>query len=104
MIAFIDEQRGSTGVESICKHLPIAPSSYYEYKAREKDPSRAPKRYHRDNYLKGEIQRVWDENFCVYGAGKVWKQLNRETIPVARCTVERLMKILGLKGVSEEKE
>ena len=96
---FIDENRKRHGVEPICKVLPIAPSTYYELKMREKDPAKAPQRYHRDAYLRKEIQRVWDENFYVYGAHKVWKQLNREGIPAARCTVERLMKSMGLKGV-----
>ena len=84
------------GVESICKVLPIAPSTYYEEKARQSDPSRLPARAHRDAFLCDEVRRVWEENRMVYGARKVWHQLNREGIPVARCTVERLMGQMGL--------
>ncbi len=98
MVAFIDAHRDEYGVEPICRQLPIAPATYYEHKAREKDPDRRPPRSKRDATLKGEIQRVWDENLQVYGAYKVWRQLNREQIRVARCTVERLMRDLGLKG------
>jgi len=99
MVSFIDEHRDEYGVEPICAQLPIAPSTYYEHKAREADPGRLPPRVRRDRELSDEIQRVWDENFCVYGARKVWRQLNREQFAVARCTVERLMRILGLQGV-----
>ena len=90
MVSFIDAHRAEYGVESICRQLPIAPSTYYEHKARAVDPERLPLRSQRDRALKPEIRRVWDENFQVYGAEKVWRQLNREQIPVARCTVERL--------------
>jgi len=76
-----------------------APSTYYEQKARQADPSRVPKRIQRDRQIGEEIRRVWKENFCVYGARKVWRQLNREGITVARCTVERLMRSMGLQGV-----
>lgn len=99
MVAFIDAQRETYGVEPICAVLPIAPSTYYEQKARAADPSRRPARAQRDGRLRAEIQRVWQANRRVYGAKKVWKQLNRETIPVARCTVARLMHDLGLRGV-----
>ena len=99
MLAFIDAHREECGVESICKLLPIAPSTYYEHKARQSDPTRIPKRVQRDVELGGLIRRVWEENFRVYGARKVWKQLHREHIPVARCTVERLMRQEGLRGV-----
>ncbi len=98
MVSFIDAHREQYGVESMCKVLPIAPSTYYEAKARERDPSRRPARYHRDETLKPQIARFWQDNFQVYGAHKVWKQMHREAIPVARCTVERLMKVLGLRG------
>jgi len=98
MVSFIDEHRVEYGVESICRQLPIAPSTYYEYKARETDPERLPPRVRRDEALKPEIRRVWDEHFQVYGARKVWRQLNREQLPVARCTVERLMGVLSLQG------
>jgi transposase InsO family protein len=98
MVSFIDAQRPGHGVESICAVLPIAPSTYYEHKARHADPRRLPPRVKRDAYLLPKIQRVWDSNFQVYGARKVWLQLNREEIPVARCTVERLMRDMGLAG------
>jgi putative transposase len=98
MVSFIDAERTEHGVEPICKQLPIAPSTYYEHKVRETDSGRLPARTRRDDALKPEIQRVWDENQQVYGARKVWKQLNREQIEVARCTVERLMGVLGLAG------
>jgi putative transposase len=99
MVAFIDAHRAEYGVESICKQLPIAPSTYYEQKSRQADPSRLPPRVQRDAQLTGSIRRVWDENFRVYGARKVWRQLRREGIPTARCTVERLMRREGLCGV-----
>jgi len=79
--------------------LPISPSTYYELKAREDDPDRLPERTKRDSALEFDIKRVWKENFEVYGARKVWRQLNREHVDVARCTVERLMKRLGIQGV-----
>jgi transposase InsO family protein len=99
MVAFIDKHRGEQGVEPLCKQLPIAPSTYYEHKARAADPDRLPPRVKRDQALSEEVWRVWDENYQVYGARKVWRQLHREAIPAARCTVERLMKRLGIQGV-----
>ena len=99
MVAFIDAHRETYGVEPICAVLPIAPSTYYEHKARERDPSRLPARAKRDAVLRGDIRRVWDDNFQVYGVRKVWRQLLREGIVAARCTVERLMRQLGLFGV-----
>jgi transposase InsO family protein len=99
MVAFIDAHRGAYGVEPICAVLPIAPSTYYEAKAREADPTRLPMRARRDAQLRPEIDRVWRANRRVYGAKKVWKQLGREGIVVARCTVERLMRAEGLRGV-----
>ena len=98
MVAFIDEHRGIYGVEPICAVAPIAPSTYYEQKARQADPSRLPARTQRDAWLKAQIRRVWIANFSVYGPRKVWRQLTREGITVARCTVERLMRDLGLQG------
>ncbi len=98
MVTFVDEHRGAYGVEPICAVVPIAPSTYYEHKARQADPTRVPARVQRDAVLKGEIRRVWQENFEVYGVKKVWKQLNREGTTVARCTVGRLMQGLGLQG------
>ncbi len=99
MVTFIDEDRDEHGVESICRQLPIAPSTYHEQKAREVDPSRLPDRAVRDAFLREEIERVWKENFGAYGARKVWHQLGREGTEVARCTVERLMRAMGLQGV-----
>jgi transposase InsO family protein len=98
MVSFIDEHRAAYGVEPICAMLPIAPSTYYERKAQQLDPERCSARAKRDQALQSEIERVWEENFRVYGARKVWRQLNREGIRVARCTVERLMRDLGLSG------
>lgn len=98
MVAFVDAHRGVHGVESICKLVPIAPSTYYEYKARIEDPERLPARAKRDVSLKKDIQRVWEQNFRVYGVRKVWRQLKREKIAAARCTVGRLMSEMGLKG------
>ncbi len=98
MVSFIDEHREENGVEPICRQLPIAPSMYYDQKAREADPSRLPQRAVRDGELRQEIERVWKEHFGVYGARKVWRQLMREEIGVARCTVERLMREMGLAG------
>lgn len=103
MVSFIDEHREAYGVEPICRQLPIAPSTYYEMKARQRDPSRLPERARRDAVLKPEAQRVHQENLSVYGARKVWRQLNREGILVARCTVERLMGELGLQGATRGK-
>ncbi|WP_423915837.1 IS3 family transposase [Caballeronia sp.] len=99
MITFIDDHRSTYGVEPICKVLPIAPSTYYMHVARRKNPGLLPPRLQRDRQLKDQIRRVWDANFKVYGARKVWRQLKREGIAVARCTVERLMKLMGLQGV-----
>jgi putative transposase len=112
-VTFISQHSGRVtaeglrwGVESICAALaeqgtPIAPSTYYDYRARAR--ARAASRLAqatdaRDTLLRNEIQRVWKENYRVYGARKVWLQLNREGVPVARCTVERLMRDLGLEG------
>ena len=99
MVRYIDDHQERFGVEPICRVLPIAPSTYYEQKAREREPTRRPRRTQRDEALKPEVERVFDENFRVYGAHKIWKQLNREGIRVARCTVARLMRALGLRGV-----
>ena len=98
MIAFIDEHRGVYGVEPICRVLPIAPSTYHAHAARRGDPGRLSRRAKRDEVLKTEIRRVFEENFRVYGVRKLWRQLGREGIAVARCTVARLMKTMGLQG------
>src|SRR5712664_1442188 len=99
MVGFIDDHRETFGVEPICAVLPIAPSLYYELKARERDPHRRPARARRDEELCEHVRRVWRENREVYGVRKVWKQLRREGQAVARCTVARLMRRLGLAGV-----
>jgi putative transposase len=98
MVDFIDRHREQYGVEPICAQLPIAPSQYYEHKARQADPQRRPPRLRRDEALLPKIRRVHEENFGVYGARKVWRQLGREDVIVARCTVERLMRALSLHG------
>jgi len=92
---FIDSNRRRWGVEPICRVLQVAPSTYYA--ARSRPPSTRAKR---DEELAGEIRRVFAENYSVYGADKVWAQLNREGTRVARCTVERLMRQLGLRGAT----
>ena len=99
MVSCIDEHRDRFGVEPICKVLPIAPSTYYTHQSVQQDPERRSARAKRDNDLTLEIQRVWDDNFGVYGVRKVWRQLKREGHVVARCTVARLMRELGLRGV-----
>jgi len=99
MIAFIDDHRKAYGVEPICKVLPIAPSTYHERQAQRRDPARLSARARRDLELKPQIARVFAENFAVYGVRKVWRQMRREEISLARCTVERLMRQMGLRGV-----
>jgi transposase InsO family protein len=99
MKAFIDTHREVYGVEPICRVLPIAPSTYYEHAARKADPDRRSARERRDIELNQEIRRVFAANFGVYGVRKVWRQMQREGIDVARCTVARLMRQMGLQGV-----
>ena len=99
MIAFIDDNRGHLGVEPICNVLPIAPSTYRKHVAQRLDPLRLSARARRDLALKPEIARVFAENFAVYGVRKVWRQMSREGFAIARCTVERLMRDMGLAGV-----
>lgn len=99
MIAFIDSHRQEHGVEPICKVLPIAPSTYYLNAVKCADPSKLSARAKRDLLLKPEVERVFKENYRVYGVRKVWRQLQREGFNVARCTVARLMRNLGLQGV-----
>jgi hypothetical protein len=99
MIAFIDDHREAHGVEPICRVLPIAPSTYHAHAAKRADPAKLSTRAKRDAALQPEIARVFAENFAVYGARKVWRQLQREGEQVARCTVERLMRAMGLEGV-----
>jgi putative transposase len=97
--AFVDEHRDRFGVEPICKALQIAPSCYWQEAARRRHPALRAARQKRDAVLQPEIERVWRSNRQVYGADKVWKQLHREGQPIARCTVERLMRANGWRGV-----
>jgi putative transposase len=99
MVTFIDAHRAAYGVEPICAVLPIAPSTYREWKARERDPARLPARTRRDAALRPEIQRVFDATRRRYGGKKVWKELQREGRVVAHCTVQRVYKSMGLHGV-----
>jgi putative transposase len=101
MKAFIDDHRHVHGVEPICKALPIAPSTYYAHAAREADPALRSRRAKTDEALMPEVERVWRENFEVYGVRKVWRQLRREDFAVARCTVQRLMKRFGRWALSD---
>jgi hypothetical protein len=103
MIAFIDDHRGAHGVEPICKVLPIAPSTYHAHVAKRRDPAKLSARARQDAALKIEVRRVFDQNFSVYGVRKVWRQLKREGFDVARCTVSRLMRDMGLRGVIRAK-
>jgi putative transposase len=99
MVEFIDENRGQYGVEPICRVLPIAPSTYYQHAARRKDPALRPARAKRDDELRVQVRRAWKDSYGgVYGAEKVWRELNQGGTPVARCTVERLMREMGLRG------
>ena len=98
MVALIDQHRDTYGVESICATLPIAPSTYFLRKAHQQDPEQRSGRARRDEALRPEIRRVWNEHQQVYGPRKVWRQLRREGVRVARCTVERLMREMGLRG------
>ena len=98
MTTFIDTHRRRFGVEPICRALEVAPSSYYARTSRPPSP-----RSLRDAALTTEIRRVWEANFKVYGARKVWRQLIREGIPAARCSVERLMRKEGICGVRRGK-
>ena len=98
MVDFIEEYREEFGVEPICRLLPIAPATYYLHRRRRRQPELRPLRAKRDEDLKAEVLRVYNENFCVYGAEKIWRRLNREGVRVARCTVERLMVAMQLSG------
>ena len=100
MVRFIDQHRDTYGVEPICAVLPIAPSTYFLHQVQQRDASRRSDRSQRDDELRVAIQRVWDEHEQVYGPRKVWKQLRRDGVTVARCTVERLMHTMGLRGTS----
>ena len=104
MNAFIDEHRARCGVEPICRALQVAPSAYRRHAARRRDPARLPERAQRDAQLLPQLERVYDQNLKVYGADKVWRQLRREGTAVARCTVERLMRLRGLQGARRGKK
>ena len=104
MNAFIDEHRARCGVEPICRALQVAPSAYRRYAARQRNPALLPARARRDALLLPQVQRVYDQNLQVYGADKVWRQLRREGTAVARCTVERLMRLCGLSGARRGKK
>ena len=99
MRTFVDAHRETFGVEPICNVLQIAPSGYRRHAAQQRNPALRCARARRDESLIPQIERVWQVNLQVYGADKVWKQMNREGMAVARCTVERLMQRLGLRGV-----
>ncbi len=104
MIRFIEDHRADHGVEPICRVLPIAPSTFYDHMARLANPDLLSERAKRDEELKPEIKRVFEENLSVYGVRKVWHQMRREGFDIARCTVARLMKDLGLEGVVRGKK
>ena len=103
MVRFLDDHRAMYGVEPICAMLPIAPATYYAHKERARDPEKRSARAKRDEQLQADIRRVYEENFAVYGAEKVWRQLGREGAAVARCTVERLMRSMGLRGAVRDR-
>lgn len=98
MVGFIDAHRDGHGVESICAMLPIAPSTYFRHKAQHADPGRRAARARRDDELRAIIRRIWTEHFQVYGPRKVWRQMGRDGLRVARCRVRRLMRAMGLAG------
>jgi transposase InsO family protein len=100
MVGYIDDHRDRFGVEPICAVLPIAPSTYFLHKAHQQDATTRSARARRDDALRAAIQRIWDANYQVYGPRKIWKELRREGQRVARCTVERLMRAMGLQGAS----
>ena len=95
---FIDENREEYGVEPICEVLPIAPSTYFEHRRNRLMPETRSDQAKRDELLKGKIQEAWDANEQVYGARKIWRTLRRNDSSIARCTVERLMRQMGLQG------
>jgi len=103
MMAFIDAHREDLGIEPICRELAIAPSSYHEHALRLADPGKRPARARSDEEMRGQIKRVHEANYGVYGSRKVCHQLRREGVAVAKCTVERLMRVMGLSGVRRGK-
>ncbi|WP_189389289.1 IS3 family transposase [Buttiauxella sp. B2] len=104
IMPLLDTLSGSHGVGPVCHELNIAPSTYYRHREYRQHPEKRSQRDRRDEQLKPEIQRVYDENYSVYGIRKVWRQLQREGFSVARCTVARLMKSMGLAGVLRGKK
>ena len=98
-MSFIDSHREELGVEPICRELAIAPSSYHEHAARLADPGKRSVRVRRDDEIKQQIRRVHGDSSGLYGTRKVWHQIRREGATVAKCTVERLMRAMGLAGV-----
>ena len=104
MMSFIDAHREDLGIEPICRELAIAPSSYRAHAARLADPARRPARARRDDDMREHIKRVHENSFGLYGSRKVWHQLRREGISVARCTVERLMRSMSLAGIRRGKK
>lgn len=104
MIRFIEDPRADHGVEPICHVLPIAPATFYDHLAKLADPSRLSDRARRDAELKPEIERVFEDNLSAYGVRKVWRQMRRERCDVARCTIARLMKDIGIEGVIRGKK
>ena len=116
MIAFIKEHRDVCGGKPfsaigssdnggpICRVLQIAPSTFYAHLAIENDPDKASDRAKRDAELRPEMRRIWDENHSVYGARKLWRAMKREKFNIARCTVERLMRDIGIEGVRRGKK
>jgi len=103
MVGFIDAHRKAHEIEPICKALPVAPSTYHDQLAKWADPSGRSERARSDEALRPEIRRVFEENFRVYGVRKVWHQLDREGFDIARCTVARLMKDIGIHGIIRRK-
>ena len=100
MVKFIDDEKKNYGVESICRILPIAPSTYYLIKNEQDNPEKQSRRKQNDAYLMEQIKRIWQDSGCRYGIRKIWHKLKLDGLPtLARCTVERLMKQLGIQGV-----
>ena len=99
MVRFIDEHKYQYGIESICRVLPIAASTYYRAKDLEDCPEKRSLRSQHDDFYISEIKRIWQDSKCRYGARKVWRQMKADGIYVTRCTVEGLMRQYGLQGV-----
>ena len=100
MVKFIDDEKKKYGVESICRILPIAPSTYYRIKDEQENPEKQSHRKQNDKHLMAQIKHIWQDSGCRYGIRKVWHKLKQDGMPkLGRCTVERLMKQLGIQGV-----